>query len=990
MRNRVIFDHNSMYMKQKLLLWAGLLFTGSSLMAQTGYQWKTATSGGYTYKYVSNDPTKARFYTLKNGLTVILSPNTKEPNIEFRMAVRAGSNTDPKTHTGLAHYLEHLLFKGTDKFGTTDFAKEKPYLDKIDALYEQYNQTTDSAKRKEIYTQIDKTSGEASNISIANEYDKMMKSIGGQSSNAHTWYEETVYNEDFPSNAVDKFLALQSERFRNPILRIFHTELEAVYEEKNRSLDNDGSKMSEGMSSLVFPTHNYGQQTTIGTIEHLKNPSLLEIKKYYEAYYVPNNMSVIMSGDLNPDVMIKKVDQAFAYMKPRPLSLYNPAPEKPLTSIQTVDIFGPSAENMMIMYRGYAENTHESLLLDLISSILANGKAGLLDINLNKQQKVLRASAYYQQMKDYGEFALTAQAKAGQTLEEAKALLLAQIDLLKKGEFDESLIKATVANTKLGLLQAMDNNGYRAETISNEFILSRGADWDKTLNSPDAMAKVTKKEIVDFANKFFVNDYVIGYKHKGEDKSIQKVAKPSITPINANANATSAFTKSIIEMPVKPIEPKFLDYKKDMNFGKAGIADVITVQNKDNSLFRMSYRFDMGTYNYKLLPYAAQYLNFLGTDKYSAEEISKKFYNIACNYSMNVGNEVVTINISGLQENFDQAVRLVEEVFVNCKPNEAALAELKSRILKTRQNTKLNKASILSGLVSYAQYGAKNPLNNVLTNDEVSKISSSDLMYMLHNINNYKHTITYYGPKALPEFEAEIVKVHALPKEFTPAAPATAFTYTNNATNQVLFADYDMVQSEIRWFRNDGQFDPALMGQIDLFNSYFGGGMGSIVFQTIRESKALAYSTNAYYSSPDAKGKDFAMVAYIGSQADKMNEAVAGMNELLKDLPELDKSFEGSKSNALNAIETERITKDGIMYSYFADKKLGLDHDSRIDRYNSIKPLAFADLKSFHSSHVANKPYSYCIVASQKKVKLEDMQKFGPVTTLTLEQIFGY
>jgi predicted Zn-dependent peptidase len=677
MRNRVIFDHNSMYMKQKLLLWAGLLFTGSSLMAQTGYQWKTATSGGYTYKYVSNDPTKARFYTLKNGLTVILSPNTKEPNIEFRMAVRAGSNTDPKTHTGLAHYLEHLLFKGTDKFGTTDFAKEKPYLDKIDALYEQYNQTTDSAKRKEIYTQIDKTSGEASNISIANEYDKMMKSIGGQSSNAHTWYEETVYNEDFPSNAVDKFLALQSERFRNPILRIFHTELEAVYEEKNRSLDNDGSKMSEGMSSLVFPTHNYGQQTTIGTIEHLKNPSLLEIKKYYEAYYVPNNMSVIMSGDLNPDVMIKKVDQAFAYMKPKPLSLYNPAPEKPLTSIQTVDIFGPSAENMMIMYRGYAENTHESLLLDLISSILANGKAGLLDINLNKQQKVLRASAYYQQMKDYGEFALTAQAKAGQTLEEAKALLLAQIDLLKKGEFDESLIKATVANTKLGLLQAMDNNGYRAETISNEFILSRGADWDKTLNSPDAMAKVTKKEIVDFANKFFVNDYVIGYKHKGEDKSIQKVAKPSITPINANANATSAFTKSIIEMPVKPIEPKFLDYKKDMNFGKAGIADVITVQNKDNSLFRMSYRFDMGTYNYKLLPYAAQYLNFLGTDKYSAEEISKKFYNIACNYSMNVGNEVVTINISGLQENFDQAVRLVEEVFVNCKPNEAALAELK-------------------------------------------------------------------------------------------------------------------------------------------------------------------------------------------------------------------------------------------------------------------------------------------------------------------------
>ena len=979
-----------MYMKHKLLLIAGFLFTGSSLMAQTGYQWKTAASGGYTYKYVSNDPIKARFYTLKNGLTVILSPNAKEPNIEFRMAVRAGSNTDPKTHTGLAHYLEHMLFKGTDKFGTTDFAKEKPYLDKIDALYEQYNQTTDSAKRKAIYAQIDKTSGEASNISIANEYDKMMKSIGGQSSNAHTWYEETVYNEDFPSNAVDKFLALQSERFRNPILRIFHTELEAVYEEKNRSLDNDNSKLYEQTAALLFPTHNYGQQTTIGTIEHLKNPSLLEIKKYYQKYYVPNNMSVIMAGDFNPDVMIKKIDQAFSYMQSKPLYLYNPAPEKPLTGIQTVDVNGPSAENMMIFYRGFAQNTHESLMLDLISSILSNGKAGMLDINLNKQQKVLRAGAFYQQMKDYGQFALTAQPKTGQTLEQAKALLLEQIALLKKGAFDESLIKATVANNKLGILQGLDNNNNRAETISNEFILSRGADWNKTLNAPDAMAKITKKDVVDFANKFFTEAYIVGYKHKGEDKATLKVVKPAITPINANAKETSAFTKSIIDMPVKAIEPKFLDYKKDMNFGKAGIADVITVQNKDNSLFRMSYRFDMGANNYKLLPYAAQYLNFLGTDKYSAEEISKQFYNIACNYSMNVGNDVVTINISGLQENFDQAVRLVEELFANCKPNEEALVELKARILKSRQNTKLNKGAILNGLVSYAQYGAKNPTNNVLTNDEVNKITSQELMYIFHNINNYKHTITYYGPKTLTDFQMEIVKVHSLPKEFTPAAPATEFTYTNNTANNVLFADYDMVQSEIRWVRNDGKYDPALAGPVDLFNSYFGGGMGSIVFQTIRESKALAYSTYAYYMAPDAKDKQFSMVAYVGSQADKMNEAVGGMNELLTDLPQLDKSFEGSKFNALNAIQTERITKDAIIYSYFADQKLGLDHDSRIDRYNAIKPLTFADLKAFHTNHVANKPYTYCIVGSESKVKLDDMQKFGPVTKLTLEQIFGY
>jgi predicted Zn-dependent peptidase len=404
----------------------------------------------------------------------------------------------------------------------------------------------------------------------------------------------------------------------------------------------------------------------------------------------------------------------------------------------------------------------------------------------------------------------------------------------------------------------------------------------------------------------------------------------------------------------------------------------------------MSYRFDMGAWNYKLQPYAAQYLTFLATDKYTAEQISKEFYNIACSYSFNVGNEVATISISGLQENFDKAVRLVEHIFANCKPNETALAELKSRILKSRENNKLNKGAILNGLMSYAQYGPVNPSNYTLSNDEIKAVTSDQLLYILHNINNYKHTITYYGPQTLSAFTADIAKLHKLPAEFTPTVPAKEFTYTNNTSNQVYFADYDMVQSEIRWVRNSGVYDPALAAKVNLFNSYFGGGMGSIVFQTIRESKALAYSTFAVYSSPDKKQKEYAMIAYVGSQADKMNDAVAGMNELLNDLPRADKSFDASKDNALNAIETSRITKDDIIGSYFANQKLGIDHDPRIDEYNGLKSLTFDDIKAFHRANVAGKPYNYCIVASEKKVKLEDMQKFGTVHKLTLEQIFGY
>jgi predicted Zn-dependent peptidase len=977
-------------MKKNSFMFLGLLLFGNSLMAQTVYQWKTASSAGYTYKFVTNDPTKSRFYTLKNGLTVILSENAKEPSIQFRMAVRAGSNSDPRTATGLAHYLEHLLFKGTDRFGTMDYAKEKPLLDQVSVLYEKYHATTDPVKRREIYAQIDKTSGEASNYSIAGEYDKMMKSIGGQITNAHTWYEETVYEEDFPSNATDKFLALQAERFRAPVFRIFHTELEAVYEEKNRGLDNDGWKINEKLNALLYPTHNYGQQTTIGTIEHLKNPSLVEIRKFYHKYYVPNNMALVLSGDFKSDEMIKKVDAAFSYMQPKPLVEYAPAPEKPLSKIQTADIYGPSAEVLRIGYRGYAENTRQSMLLDLVGSILSNDKAGLLDINLNKKQRVLSSAAGYQQMKDYGTFILMAQPKQGQTLEQAKQLLMEQIALLKKGQFDESLIKATVANNKLTLLKSFDKNGFRAEAITNEFIMNRGTKWDKSLANPDAMAKVTKKEVVDFANQFFKDNYVLILKHKGEDKSIQKVEKPAITAVKTNTNEISDFTKGLLAETSKPIEARFLDYSKDLNFGKAGNAEVVTVQNKENSIFSLTYRFDMGAWNNKMMPYAARYLTYLSTDKYTADDISKQFYNIACTYSLNVGNDVTTLSISGLQENFDQAVNLVEDIFANCKANEAALTELKSSILKSRENNKLNKSAILSGLMNYAQYGPQNPANFTMTNDEVKKMTSAQLLDIIHHLKDYKHSINYYGPQTLDVFTRNIEKIHVLPPAFTAAPAAQKFVYTNTTENQVYFANYDMVQSEIRWVRNSMKYDAAEAAKISLFNSYFGGGMGSVVFQTIRESKALAYSTFAFYATPDKNTKDFSMIAYVGSQADKMPDAVVAMNELLNDLPEFSKNFESSKYSALNALETSRITNDDIIEHYYADKRLGLDHDSRIDEYEGLKPLTFADIKAFHQERIANKSYNYCIVASDKKVKKEDMQKFGKLNTLTLEQIFGY
>ena len=204
-----------------------------------------------------------------------------------------------------------MLFKGTNVYGTLDYKKEAPMLEKIEALYEDYRsyEMSDTKNRERIWADIDSISGEAAKYAIANEYDKMVSGLGAKGTNAYTSFEKTVYINDIPSNQLEKWLKLEAERFRFPVFRLFHTELEAVYEEKNRSLDSDGSKLFESLFDGLFPKHQYGQQTTIGTIEHLKNPSLTEIRKYFNKYYVPNNMALCLSGDFDYDETIRLIEK---------------------------------------------------------------------------------------------------------------------------------------------------------------------------------------------------------------------------------------------------------------------------------------------------------------------------------------------------------------------------------------------------------------------------------------------------------------------------------------------------------------------------------------------------------------------------------------------------------------------------------------------------------------------------------------------------------
>jgi predicted Zn-dependent peptidase len=398
-----------------------LLFLWSCQSPNSKYELKTGESNGYSYEYVTNDPLKVRIYTLKNGLKVYLSQYKAEPRIQTQIAVRAGGKNDPATNTGLAHYLEHIMFKGTADFGTLDWQKESVYLDSIEHMFTHYGTLKDSTERVQYYKLIDQVSNEASRFAIANEYDKMVSELGARGTNAYTSQDRTVYINDIPANQLENWLQLEGNRFQKIVPRLFHTELEAVYEEKNRTLDNDYWKTFETLYSSMFTKHPYGTQTVIGTIDHLKNPSITEIKNYFNTYYRPNNVAICLSGDLDYDKTIALIEKNFGNWKPNgALPTWNKVEEPAIATPVIKEVYGPDAEWINIGFRFNGRNSEDYKLLTLTDMILSNSQAGLIDINLKQQQKVIEPSSYVDQLGDYSLHTFSGRPREGQSLEDVK------------------------------------------------------------------------------------------------------------------------------------------------------------------------------------------------------------------------------------------------------------------------------------------------------------------------------------------------------------------------------------------------------------------------------------------------------------------------------------------------------------------------------------------------------------------------------------------
>ena len=941
------------------------------------------------YEEVIGDPLKARIYTLENGFKVYLTSYDDAPRIQTNIAVRAGSKNDPENATGLAHYLEHMLFKGTDVFGSLDFNKEGPLIEEIEALYEQYRTVamTDTANRERIYRKIDSISAEAAKYAIANEYDKMALGIGAKGTNAYTSFEKTVYINDIPSNQLENWLKLESERFRYPVFRLFHTELEAVYEEKNR--DSDGSKLFESLFDGLFPNHQYGQQTTIGTVEHLKNPSLKEIRAYFNKYYVPNNMAICLSGDFDYDETIRLIQKYWSKFERKEDPIFNVYKESPIKKTVIKEVFGPEAESLFVGFRFEGANSNDSKILTMIDMVLANSTAGLIDLNLNQTQKIISGGSFPYVLKDYSMHTLYGSPKQGQTLEEVRALLLNQIEEIKDGNFEQWLVDAIISDLKLNQIKKFESNSGRANEFVEAFILD--ISWEDYNKEISDLESITKQDIIDFAKENYNENYVVTYKRNGIDKTSVKVDKPDITPVQLNRVDQSDFLIKLLTEEVEDINPVFLDFDEIIEKTNIGELPLIYKKNTENNRFRLSYIFDIGTDHDNKLKFAVDYLKFLGTSEISPSRKQEEFYRLGCDLSMSSSSDKTRITLSGLANKFDESIMFFENFLANVIADEEALIALKSNKIKERADAKLNKQTILfKALVNYAKYGPTSSYTNVLSAEDISNLTSKDLLKSINDLLLYKHRISYYGPENISDLKIKLENIHFNKSDLNPLPKKKEYKELDLQKPIVYVVDYDMKQAEVIMLSKGSKLNMSEFSKIKFHNEYFGGGMSSIVFQELRESKALAYSVYSTYTIPKDTNSSHYLMSYIGTQVDKLSEAMSGMSELLDEMPKAETNMNNAKEAIIQRIRTERLTKSKVLSEYEKAQEQGVNYDMRTDLYNQVQAFNVDSLNDFHNSHIANRNRVVMVLGAKSDLDLSVLKEYGEIKHLTLEEVFGY
>lgn len=944
----------------------------------------------YKYESFKNDPYGVRIYTLPNGLKVYLAQDFDEPRIKTRIAVKAGATSDPNDATGLAHYVEHMMFKGTDLIGALNRDKEASIISKIKNSYEELASTDTPEDIIRINSEIDKLSSAASLEAIPGELDKLYSIMGCRGTNARTGFEETVYENDIPKVELERWISLEKERFTSPVLRLFPPELEVVYEEFNQAQDDDVSRAFDTFLNILFPKHPYGRSGILGKGTHLKKPSMEKIEEFLERWYTPGNMALILTGDLEFDETIELISNYWAEIPQKTIFREERVVEEPLLAPSSKTLYGAESPFVLLGYRFDGFGSEDELYLTLIDMIMSNNQAGLLDLNLVQTQKVLEAESSYEIYRDYSWFTLYGVPSGNKSLKSVVKLLLKEIELLKRGAFETWYNDAVITCFEIDKIADIESAN-KIEGFVDAFVTD--LNWGEYLERLDRLKKITFNSLIEFINRKFKDNYRVVYKKKGNPKNILYIKKPNLTPVVLNREVESTFCSSFKKMEIPRNEPVFADFSLlDKIFISKNRA-LFYEKNNKNELFELLITVNEGRFDDLRLSYGVEYRDFIGTELYSPKEFQQELFKRGLDLVLDSKDDTTSISLSGRSRDMNVGLKLLHNFITDGKAFEQSYRKFIKRIGAMRKNAKSSKRMILwGGLYNYVYHGKNSPFRHYLTLKSLRSIGSEKLIKLLENLFHGAFEFYYYGPSSKDEVVRELSLLSdQLPLKET-LNKRSKFTLTNHKESKFFFTHYDMVQAEILLTGQGVKYSKDLLPVIFLFNEYFGGGMDSVVFQEVRERRGLAYSAYANYSIPKNSKENFVFNFYVGTQGDKVLDALRCILGLIEFFPKAHNHFDAVKSSILKNIENEGVLKRDLYFLQKESNRLGVDIGLREHVYEAIKKLTIDDLEKFFNEYIRELMVHTLILGNKKNISLPEIETIIGVKgdIVTLKTLYGY
>jgi predicted Zn-dependent peptidase len=934
----------------------------------------------------SSNPLHVTKFILPNGLQVFLNEDHSKPEISGSVVVRAGSRHDPADATGIAHYFEHIMFKGTDKIGTTDWEAEKVYLDSISAAYDLLAATQDDTQRKDIQSEINRLSKKAAEFAIPNETDVLLRDIGGSNLNAGTGYEMTVYYNSFPSYQIEKWMDIYAERFKNPVFRLFQAELETVYEEKNLYSDIPVQAMIEDVLATIYGKHPYSNPI-LGQTEHLKNPRLSKMMDFFDTWYVANNMALILSGSFNTEEVVPMIEEKFGTWRSGELPEIPDYKLDPFNGREFRKVRMSPIRIGLVAFRGVSVNHPDNTVFEVASHLLSNSSStGIFD-KMVMDNKIMAIQPLAFQAPDHGTYVILSVPKiVGQSLKSAESLVDEGLETLKNGDFSDELLEAVKLEYRKNLMRQLETPEGRAGLLRDAFI--DGMDWEKVLSKTGELDLVTKEDIIRVTQEYLADDRLVYWSRMGFPKK-DKLQKPDWEPIiPQNTEERSEFAKMINEKPELPAEPIFVNFGEDVVIqALPGSHELYYTGNPYNDIFTMQLAFKKGILHDKLLENTAYYMNLIGTESMTFSELKNELQKLGASIDFSVSNNLFSIYIEGFDENLPRVLELVSDIIENPKPDESQIEKLWQEKKAYNKMMRSDPMEIGDALYDYALYREKSQYLNTLTFKETKKLDAQELMESFRAASKQKALLIYAGKTPIDELAGIINSKLPLASQpvLTEPEELSRMEYNENA----VFYHHNRKarQSNINFYVQGSNLpDIESRAHAVAFNEYFGSGMSSLVFQEIREFRSLSYAAYSVYRQPFLPRNPGFLMGYMNTQSDKTMDGIQAMSELITEMPARPERLEGIRKGLIQSVYTSRPGFRSMGAAVAHWRMQGFDADPQELYYPVFQKLEFDNIEDFYNSHISNKPMLITVSGNMKKVDKELFDSFGKPVKLKYKE----